>query len=202
MATPKQKPITPETKLAVTSLIPKGENLELNALLSEEPVLGVFLYRKEATFPTKGDEEAACYDLYTALTEREEIVQFGEDNKPIHTHVTHGQFTLHPKSRALIPTGIKFDIPKGYEVKCFSRSGYSFKQGVFLCNSVGVVDSSYTGEVFIPVYNSTTERVVIENAQRVIQFQLSKVLDYTLNPTTKYDKKTERGEGGFGSTGV
>ncbi len=108
--------------------------------------------------------------------------------------------TLKPLERKLIPTGLKMELPQGYEAQVRPRSGMSIKHGITLINCVGTIDEDYRGELCVPVVNISSENFTINNGDRIAQMVIS--------PVTKADIKvvseisdTQRGEGGFGSTG-
>jgi dUTP pyrophosphatase len=107
---------------------------------------------------------------------------------------------LSPGSRALLPTGLFSAIPEGYQISLRPRSGLSIKQGVTLCNSVGLVDSDYRLEWFVPVINLGQEDVYIEDGERICQALLEKVNRIEWEKVESLDE-TER-VGGFGSTGI
>ena len=109
--------------------------------------------------------------------------------------------TLGPLQRALIPTGIAISLPgPEYGAFLFARSGLASKHGITLANCVGVVDSDYTGEIKVALVNMSNEEYTIENGERIAQMVIMEVAkaDFTVCETLE---KTERGDGGFGSTG-
>jgi dUTP pyrophosphatase len=101
-----------------------------------------------------------------------------------------------------VKTNVRLDIPPGYFVSIRSRSGLASK-GVFVANSPGTIDSDYTGEVIILLYNSRETSYKIEAGTRIAQLLPERAVDigfsYNAGP---YSKQTDRGEGGFGSTGT
>ena len=107
--------------------------------------------------------------------------------------------TLLPKARTLVPTGLAIAIPEGYGGFVFPRSSVASKFGVSLSNCVGVIDSDYRGEVKIPVINHSDEPFEIHDGDRIAQLVILAV------PDTEYLEgeldSTQRGAGGFGSTG-
>lgn len=107
---------------------------------------------------------------------------------------------LMPGDRKLIPTGIAIAVPTGYGGFVFARSGLSSKFGISLANCVGVIDSDYRGEVKISVINHSDEAYVIKNGERIAQLVIMPVslCDYGFCDELG---STERGIGGFGSTG-
>lgn len=106
--------------------------------------------------------------------------------------------TLKPLERKLIPTGIKMEIPVGYEVQIRPRSGLSLKKGLMAI--LGTIDADYRGDVGIIVINLSNEDYVINPGDRIAQMVLAPVAQAELLPALSLTE-TERGEGGFGSTG-
>ena len=107
---------------------------------------------------------------------------------------------LMPGERRLIPTGIAIAVPTGFGGFVFPRSGRSSKFGVSLANCVGVIDSDYRGEVKVPVINHSSEPYTIKAGERIAQLVIMPVDLCEYGFSDELDK-TERGEGGFGSTG-
>lgn len=108
---------------------------------------------------------------------------------------------LNPLERKLIPTGIFLEIPAGFECQVRPRSGLAFKKGITVLNSPGTIDADYRGEVGVLLINLSNEAFVIENGERIAQLVFSKVeqIEFELVGTLS---ETDRGTGGFGSTGV
>ncbi len=107
---------------------------------------------------------------------------------------------LKPMERKLIPTGIFIEIPLGYECQIRPRSGLSIKHGITLINCVGTIDSDYRGEIKVPLVNLGSEEFSVENGMRIAQLILAKheIIEWELDIKLN---ETERGKGGFGSTG-
>ncbi len=109
--------------------------------------------------------------------------------------------TLKPLERALIPTGIAISLPsEKYGAFLFARSGLASKHGITLANCVGVVDSDYTGEIKVALVNLSNNEYTIENGERIAQMVILEVSQASFTVTDEL-RKTERGSGGFGSTG-
>ena len=108
---------------------------------------------------------------------------------------------LEPGSFAATPTGLTMAIPRGYEVQIRPRSGLAFKQGVTVLNSPGTIDSDYRGEVKIALINHGTEPVTVTHGMRIAQMVVAACATAILVETDSLDE-TERGTGGFGSTGT
>ena len=112
-----------------------------------------------------------------------------------------GPVTLKPQDRALIPTGFSVEIPKGYELQARPRSGLALKKGLTLLNTPGTIDADYRGEIKIIMINHGQETVVLQDQDRIAQLVLCPVVYGQLKEVQELSD-TERGEGGFGSTGV
>ena len=108
---------------------------------------------------------------------------------------------LKPGERALVPTGLYFQLEPGYEAQVRARSGLAIKKGIGLVNGIGTIDSDYRGEVCVPLINWGQEDFVIENGDRIAQVVIARYEQVTLELTERLDE-TERGAGGFGHTGV
>jgi dUTP diphosphatase len=108
---------------------------------------------------------------------------------------------LQPMERRLIPTGLFVQIPEGYEGQVRARSGLAIKHGIGLVNSIGTIDSDYRGELKIPVINFGNESFTINNGDRVAQLVIASYERVTPIVVSELDE-TDRGEGGFGHTGV
>ena len=106
--------------------------------------------------------------------------------------------------RSLIPTGLHIDIPDGYEVQVRSKSGLALKQGLMVLNSPGTVDQGYTGEIQVILFNTTKNNVIIKKGQKIAQAVISPVVSGKWIKLTKVDNinNKDRGEKGFGSTGI
>jgi dUTP pyrophosphatase len=165
--------------------------------------VGFFRIHKKVIDPEFATENSACFDLrfqpqdntflsyYTPWNEKREI-QFTTETT---------EFVIDPGERLLAPTGLILDIPEGYEVKIFPRSGHSYKKGLALANCVGVIDSDYVEPLFVLLHNTSCAPVVIERNERIAQAQLLELVKYkVLNIAKRPEKKTTR-DGGFGSTG-
>ena len=103
--------------------------------------------------------------------------------------------------RVLIPTGLSFEIPPGFELQVRPRSGLSLKKGLSMPNTPGTIDADYRGELKIPVINLSHESLTIEDQQRIAQVVLCPVFQAAWSLCEKLES-TQRGASGFGSTGV
>lgn len=135
---------------------------------------------ENAKLPTKGTVESAGMDLYANITE------------PI---------TIKPHETVKVSSGIKMEIPSGYVGLIYARSGLSTKKSIALINKVGVIDSDFRGTISLPLHNYGTKPQTIEPKERVAQMIIQKYLPVELVEVDKISE-TERGDGGFGSTGT
>lgn len=132
-----------------------------------------------AIVPTKGSEYAAGLDLYADLKEAIQV---------------------NPGDTLKVPTGIAMSIPNGFFGAIYARSGLATKQGLAPANKVGVIDSDYRGEIVVVLYNQSPIPQVVHPGDRIAQIVIQPYIDYEIDIVDDLDK-TERGEGGFGSTG-
>lgn len=108
--------------------------------------------------------------------------------------------TIRPGEIQLVPTGIAIAIPEGYECQVRSRSGLSLKHGIFCLNSPGTIDSDYRGEVKVILANFSREDFVVKRGERIAQLVIAQYTQIHWHEVEELDD-TERGDGGFGSTG-
>lgn len=135
--------------------------------------------RDNAILPTRGDAEAAGIDLYACID---------------------GSTTLIPGATAMIPSGIACEFPEGYFGLVFPRSSVGTKRHLILANTAGVIDNSYRGEILMAFTNTGTQNQTIEPGDRLAQMILLPYVTYNIVETDTLSE-TERGSGGFGSTG-
>lgn len=109
-------------------------------------------------------------------------------------------FVLKAGERALIPTGLYFEVPQGYEAQVRARSGLAIKHGIGLVNGIGTVDSDYRGEIRVPLINWSREDFVINDGERIAQVIITACQQVELVQAEELTD-TQRGEGGFGHTG-
>ncbi len=109
--------------------------------------------------------------------------------------------TLHPMERRLIPTGLHIALPEGYEAQVRPRSGLALKHGVTVLNTPGTIDADYRGEIGVVLINLSQEDFVINDGERIAQMVIARHEQGDLVVVEELDQ-TERGEGGYGHTGV
>ena len=138
--------------------------------------LNNFAYFEKLTYATTG---SACFDIATSSSAT----------------------TIAPGQSAVFDTGLAFEIPVGYVMKVYSRSGHGFKNGIRLSNTTGIIDSDYRGELKIKLHNDGTEPVTMYAGDRIAQALIEPVRQVEFE-LTEVLASPDRGTGGFGSTGV
>jgi dUTP pyrophosphatase len=108
---------------------------------------------------------------------------------------------ISPKGRVLIPTGLFIEVPVGYKANVLPRSGLALKAGITVANSPGLIDEDYRGEVGVILINHSDSNYIIKNGDRIAQLVLTKYEKIEFNEVNELGD-TNRGEGGFGSTGT
>jgi dUTP pyrophosphatase len=108
---------------------------------------------------------------------------------------------LKPLMRAIVPTGLFIELPEGYEAQIRPRSGLAAKKGIGLVNSPGTIDADYRGEIGVIVVNLSNEDFTIENGERIAQMVITKHEVASWQEVTSLNE-SDRGSGGFGSTGT
>ena len=109
--------------------------------------------------------------------------------------------TLKPLERRLIPTGLHISLPAGYEAQVRPRSGLALKKGVTVLNTPGTIDADYRGEIGVVLINLSQEDFIIEDGERIAQMVIARHEQGLFEEVELLDE-TERGEGGYGHTGV
>ena len=150
-------------------------------LSSKIPVMKVNIKKlsDKATVPTYGSEYAAGADLYACID---------------------GEIEIKPHETVMVPTGIAVELPLGYAGLIYARSGLASKKGLAPANKVGVVDCDYRGEIKVALHNHSNETRSVSAGERVAQFVITPYLMASFIEREELSS-TERGEGGFGSTG-
>jgi dUTP pyrophosphatase len=133
-----------------------------------------------AIIPTRGTDQAAGYDLYACIDEPVEI---------------------QPHCTAKIGTGLSMELPNGYFGAIFARSGMATKRGLALANGAAVIDSDFRGNIIVPLHNSSPVPQTVLPNERIAQLVLLPYNEMIFNVVDELSD-TDRGEGGFGSTGM
>lgn len=142
-------------------------------------VMRVKKLRSNAIVPTYGSAEAAGADLYACL---------------------EAEVTVEPGKTVFVPTGIAMEVPRGYAGLIYARSSLGTKRGLAPANKVGVIDSDYRGEVMVALHNHGTQAQILANGERIAQLVVTPVLAPSFELCDDLTD-TDRGAGGFGSTG-
>ena len=108
---------------------------------------------------------------------------------------------ISPGGRALIPTGLRLEIPVGYEVQVRARSGLALKHGITVANAIGTIDSDYRGDLGVILWNGGAATFRVTHGMRIAQMVVAPVVQATFAIVAALDE-TDRGAGGFGSTGA
>lgn len=124
----------------------------------------------------------------------------GAAGADLRADLSGGEMTLAPLQRGLIPTGLKMQIPPGYEVQIRARSGAALRDGLSLVNGVGTIDADYRGPVGVIAINLSDAPLTIRHGDRVAQIVVAPVVQARFTPAGSI-AATARGGGGFGSTG-
>lgn len=188
------------------------ENLDLNELFDDETKNELDTILKQANDLMGGweyDNETMTVKLKVSFINKSENAdptyeRDGDSGFDIRAN-NEKTIEIEPGHRALIPTGLYFEIPAGFELQVRSRSGLALKNGIMVLNSPGTVDSGYRGEVCVILYN--TDKVTpfyIHKGDRIAQGVIAAVQTMNKTKFVKTDSlsSSERGSGGFGSTGV
>ena len=190
-----------KTKSPSTTTISKTSNLT--------ETLKFYRLNENAQIPVFSTKQSACFDIHANLIDGEQIEYYQAiSTKSVPRRIafdinSNNTFIqLNNMERMLIPTGLIADIPPGFSIRLHSRSGLAFKQGVYLANCEGIIDSDYVDPIYAMVTNISNVPVRIYNGDRICQGELVRCEKYTLNESDEPpSQKTDR-EGGFGSTGV
>ena len=165
-------------------------------------MLKIYKTHGDAVVPQFATDQSACFDICACLKGMENIKAYSRMNKPIELYCNVDHLEIPAEFRVLIPTGLIFDIPEGYSVRIYPRSGLSFKNGLVTQNCEGIVDSDYVEECFILLKNDSLVRQTITHGMRIAQGELVKNEDYVIVETPERPRKRTTRDGGFGSTGV
>lgn len=124
----------------------------------------------------------------------------GASGMDVRAQLSGKSLVLAPGKRVLVPTGLSFEIPMGYEIQVRPRSGWAIKKGISVINSPGTIDADYRGEVQVGLVNLGDEAMEIQDQDRIAQLVLTPIFQASLVVVEDL-QSTARGIGGFGSTG-
>lgn len=165
------------------------------------PGISYFSEGGEDFVPRPATESSAGADVKAYLPEGAVIGYYDHTNTNRRKAVKGGRLQLYPGERALIPTGLKVDIPLNFWLAIYPRSGTSYKKGLALNNSVAVIDNDYVEEIFISVVNRSGVLIDIEHGERIAQAILQPQVTFPVYTLKEQPKQKTSRAGGFGSTG-
>lgn len=163
--------------------------------------VGVVVLRGNPGIPSYGTKLSACADISVNLEGLKWVEAFSPVNEKRFISIDANSVSIPPKWRVLIPTGIGLQIPEGYSVRTHPRSGMSYKHGLTIICSQGVIDEDYQKELFVPVVNTSEVEVVIQSGLRIAQMELVKDLRASFRFIDSFSDKDSDRSGGFGHTG-
>lgn len=166
--------------------------------------LELFKVCDKAELPVRGTKQASCYDLQACL--HGEIAVYYKGGKGIKSVQDNDDgvqsIVVRPRERIAVPTGFVLNIPEGFEVKLYARSGLSLKNGISLSNSVGVIDCDYKEELYVTVINNSDDVFILRDGMRIAQFEMVAKQPFDIAETTTKPTATTDRKGGLGSTGT
>jgi dUTP pyrophosphatase len=182
----------------IEKFFPDDENIDFKKIFLD---MGLDLNQLEDEFENFSSKKELRYERLN-----ENVIT------PYYNYESDSGFDLHstedisvePFGRALVPTGLRFDIPDGTEIQVRPKSGLALKQGLTVLNTPGTVDSGYDGEIKVIVFNTNNSVFEIKKGMKIAQAVLCPVINgkwVTLTQVESIDNK-ERGDNGFGSTGI
>jgi len=124
----------------------------------------------------------------------------GSSGMDIAAHINES-IVINPGERALVPTGFSLAIPKGHEVQIRPRSGLAAKKSITVLNTPGTIDADYRGEIKVILINLGKDKFIVENGERIAQIVVCPIAQVQLEEVKELSE-TDRGSGGFGSTGT
>lgn len=144
-----------------------------------------------AQLPTKNFDSDAAFDLYADIQDTFKPFGSTEDVKGI---------KIMPGQTVKVSSGVAMEIPEWYWGAVYARSGLATKQGLRPANCVGVIDSHYRGPIIVAIHNDSNEVQIIHHGDRIAQFMLAPVIETSFEEVSELSD-SDRGEGGFGSSG-
>ena len=156
----------------------------------------LFILEKGVEMPQKATSGASGYDFKAHSFK---VVYRGNSEFPLGDS-NHSKLILKPGERVLISTGVKMQVPQGYELQIRSRSGLTLKQGLIVLNAPGTIDSDYTGDIGVILHNAGEMVQEIRKGDRICQGVFVKIEEPKFQETFMFNQ-TKRGSDGYGSTG-
>lgn len=157
---------------------------------------------RDVKLPTRGTAKSAGIDFYVPMFDEKFMEDFfnknGED-----ILIDDGKIFLDPQHRVLIPSGIRAKVPEAFALIAYNKSGVSSKKGLDILASV--VDEDYQGEIHISLVNTGSKQIEIIEGEKIVQFLLMPILGDDIEESDDdelFEEESQRGRGGFGSTGI
>lgn len=193
-----------EEKIAPENFVSQTLSESEYAPESDHPPVGVFPLSETATIPQYATEGSACFDLRADFTGFSSVKTWNNKNQEVDRRVdaATGTVSFEYGDRAMIPTNLIFDIPKGYKILVYPRSGVSLKRGIALSNKVGVVDYDYVEMSYIPLKFGSRAGGHVTHGEALAQAELVPIVQAKLQKIDSAPNRKTTRNGGFGSTGV
>lgn len=168
--------------------------------------MNVYKVNERAELPEYATDGSACFDVKACIENGQRLKSYNAWNKEMPVLVkgvgqSKDAFQLPPAVRVLVPTGLIFDIPEGYVMKMYIRSGTALKKGLTLVNGVGIIDSDYVEESFLMLENVSESMALIEHGERIAQCLIEPITREPINEISERPEQKTSRDGGFGSTG-
>jgi len=186
-------------------MIQSGRDTVVN-LADRREKLRVYKLYPEAHMPTYGSHWAACFDLHASIRVGDTINTYTPQNKKTTTCILEDKdgptFVVYPGHRALVPTGLVFDLEEDQSMRVHPRSGLAVKNGVMLANCEGIIDADYVQQTYITVFNTSDVPFAIRDGDRLAQAEIVRSFQVAFEEVTEEPEPKTNRKGGFGSTGV
>lgn len=166
-------------------------------------VVRYFKLHSQAREPVYSTEGSACFDISACLVDDERVMMLDRYNTALpNNRVKNKSLIMYPKSRALVPTGLIFDIPLAHSIRIHPRSGLAWKKGITLSNCQAVIDSDYVEQTFVMLLNTTNKEFEIVDGDRIAQGELVRDCLVEFEALSQPPLAKTNRMGGLGSTGV
>lgn len=193
---------------ATTQLMSSEDAVQTATVAAPQVSVGIYKLSSTAKIPKYATSGSACFDLhcdFSGIKSVKVYTQFNiETERFVQKFSEFGDslgIVIDAGERALVPTNLIFDIPEGWKMLIYARSGAALKQAILLANSVGVIDCDYVDPTYVIIFNQSKERQIIKQGDRVAQAELVPVFKASFNSLSEPPVQKTLRAGGFGSTG-
>jgi len=172
--------------------------------MSKETIikLGFFRTENSVEIPKFSTNGAACFDISFSPYGKTTYDGYTPNNGMFNRQYgKSGVIRIMPGERVMVPTGLLFEIPAGYSLRIHPRSSVAYKKGLVLVNGEAIIDSDYFNETFLLILNTSATGIDINPGERLVQAELVKIPEYSIQEISKPPKQTTDRTGGIGSTG-